>query len=182
MELIRKTRPEKMAIQCSLPRARPTTLPARWVVGRTENAVGARTNAKKIRPPIQRMSESSIRNRRKDMTEALYRYASETPDRESPSSSEERKDDGSNCIKASHPKSYPACYSNLLLPFFQGKVGPRRGRLFADLECPQPYRCPERCRGSHHTHHHREFHSLLGRKSWHFYTGTATFSTISCNT
>src|SRR5580700_2289138 len=61
-----------MAIQCSLPRARPTTLPARWVVGRTVNAVGARTNAKKMSPPIQTTRDNSMRKRRKDMRRELY--------------------------------------------------------------------------------------------------------------
>jgi hypothetical protein len=38
-------------------------------VGKTENAVGASTKAKKISPPIQQTSDSSMRNRRKDIAE-----------------------------------------------------------------------------------------------------------------
>lgn len=36
-------------------------------MGKTENAVGARTKAKKINPPIQAASERKIRKRRTDM-------------------------------------------------------------------------------------------------------------------
>src|ERR1022692_2068941 len=61
--------PEMMAIQCNFPKARPTTLPARWDVGKTENAVGARTKAKKRRPPIHTTSDSNMRKRRKDIAE-----------------------------------------------------------------------------------------------------------------
>jgi hypothetical protein len=43
--------------------------PARWVVGKTEKAVGASTKAKKISPPIQHTSDSSMRKRRKDIAE-----------------------------------------------------------------------------------------------------------------
>src|SRR5207248_984814 len=68
-EEIRNTKPATTAIQCNLPGDLPTTLPARCVLGRTWNAVGASTNAKKIKPPIQTTSDSSIRKRRKDMTE-----------------------------------------------------------------------------------------------------------------
>src|SRR5208282_5341877 len=38
-------------------------------VGKTENAVGASTKAKKMSPPIQQTSDSSMRNRRKDIAE-----------------------------------------------------------------------------------------------------------------
>src|ERR1700693_3861904 len=64
---------EGMAIQCSLLSARPTIFPARCVLGRTPgaNTVGARTNAKKIKPPIQATSESSMRKRRTDITSRI---------------------------------------------------------------------------------------------------------------
>src|SRR5579862_8660733 len=61
--------PEMMAIQCNLPSARPTTLPARCVLGKTWKAVGASTKAKKINPPIQTTSDKTMTKRRKDMTE-----------------------------------------------------------------------------------------------------------------
>ena len=64
--------PGKNGDPVQLTKARPTTLPARCVVGKTVNAVGARTNAKKMSPPIQTTSDSSMRKRRKDMTKELY--------------------------------------------------------------------------------------------------------------
>ena len=70
-ELARNMIAEIIAIQCILLNALRTTLPARCVLGKTENAVGARTKAKKIRPPIQATSDSSIRKRRKDMQQII---------------------------------------------------------------------------------------------------------------
>jgi len=70
-ELTRNMIAEIIAIQCILLNALRTTLPARCVLGKTENAVGARTKAKKIRPPIQATSDSSIRKRRKDMQQII---------------------------------------------------------------------------------------------------------------
>ena len=57
-----------MPIQCNIHKDRRTTSPARWVVGRTENAVAA-TTGKNIMPPTQTMRASSMRKRRKDMAE-----------------------------------------------------------------------------------------------------------------
>src|SRR5579864_7675773 len=84
-----------MAIQCSLPSARPTTLPARCVVGKTENAVGARPKAKKMSPPIQQTSDSSIKNRRKDMTED-YRLVP-SPELRVPSTEKNQQQGSHNC-------------------------------------------------------------------------------------
>ena len=53
--------PEKIAIQCSVPKDRPTNDPARWRLGNTEKAVGARTNAKKISPPSQMIKDKNMR-------------------------------------------------------------------------------------------------------------------------
>src|SRR5437899_3677585 len=53
--------PEANPSQCSLVRATLTTSPANLVVGRTLNTVGERTNAKKMIPPIQTISASSMR-------------------------------------------------------------------------------------------------------------------------
>src|SRR5258705_1437086 len=65
-ELIRKTIPETIPIQCSARSDRPTISPARCRVGSSpgENTVGATTNAKKINPPSQTTSARSIRKRR----------------------------------------------------------------------------------------------------------------------
>ncbi len=70
-ELTKNMIPEIIAIQCILLNAVRTTFPARCVFGKTENAVGARTKAKKINPPIQATSDSSIRKRRKDMQQII---------------------------------------------------------------------------------------------------------------
>src|SRR6266850_7500285 len=68
-EVLRKTIPETIPIQCSAPSERPTISPARCRMGSSpgENTVGATTNAKKIRPPSQTTSASSIRKRRNAM-------------------------------------------------------------------------------------------------------------------
>src|SRR5882672_4796342 len=65
-ELIRKTIPETIPIQCRVPSERPTISPARCRVGSSpgENTVGATTKAKKISPPSHTTSASSIRKRR----------------------------------------------------------------------------------------------------------------------
>ena len=61
------TTPQEIAIQCRIPRLRLTTLPASCRVGSTAKTVGARTKAKKMRPPIQTTSDSSIRYRTRDI-------------------------------------------------------------------------------------------------------------------
>jgi hypothetical protein len=61
--------PETMAIEWRTSSECPTIEPAIWRVGRSpgEKAVGASTNARKIRPPSQTTNESSMRKRRNDM-------------------------------------------------------------------------------------------------------------------
>src|SRR5271165_2306148 len=61
IEVIANTTPQEMAIQCRIPRLRLTTLPANCLVGRTAKTVGASTNEKKMSPPTQITSDSSIR-------------------------------------------------------------------------------------------------------------------------
>src|SRR5437588_787067 len=48
-----------------------TISPIRWRVGRTENTVGATTKAKKMIPPSQTTSESSMKKRRTDIGRPL---------------------------------------------------------------------------------------------------------------
>src|SRR5580704_13950075 len=69
MEVAANTMPQTIAIACRRLRLRFTTLPASWWEGRIPGlkTVGATTNAKKIMPPIQTTSESSIRNRTNDI-------------------------------------------------------------------------------------------------------------------
>src|SRR5208283_1709210 len=61
MEVIANTTPQEIAIQCRIPRLRLTTLPANCRVGSTTKTVGASTKEKKIRPPIQTTSDTSIK-------------------------------------------------------------------------------------------------------------------------
>jgi len=63
--------PEISPIQWSFPNVALTTSPASFVVGRTLNRVGASTNAKKVMPPIQTISASSISNLRNHMSKEV---------------------------------------------------------------------------------------------------------------
>jgi len=50
-----------MPIQCNVPNERPTIVPAKCRLGKTEKAVGARTKAKKTSPPSQTIRDKSMR-------------------------------------------------------------------------------------------------------------------------
>src|SRR5262249_28848123 len=65
----RKISPEISPIQCSLVSDALTTSPAKRVVGSSMKSVGASTKAKKMIPPIQTISASSMRNLRNDMAQ-----------------------------------------------------------------------------------------------------------------
>ena len=75
MDAIRKIIPDPIAMKCSRSSERPTIDPAIWRVGSSpdEKTVGASTKAKKIKPPSQTTSESSIRNLKNAMGEIIRR-------------------------------------------------------------------------------------------------------------